>query len=106
MSDECAFDQFHLEVGPSICSRAGSEHFGDIGMLHEREGLALGLKQCQYLTRILSPLDELEGDLPAHGLQLLGHPNAAHAAFTDFPQQFITANPIAGFLRKMRSEID
>jgi len=36
--------QFHHEVGPAGVGCAGVEDFGDVGVIHHRERLALGLE--------------------------------------------------------------
>jgi hypothetical protein len=42
--DRLALDQLHDEVGPPRVGGAAVEHVGDVGMVHERQGLALGLE--------------------------------------------------------------
>ena len=48
-------------------------------MVHQRQGLALGLEPGDDLARVHPRLDDLEGDLAADGLRLLGHVDDAHA---------------------------
>jgi hypothetical protein len=69
-----------------ICNRlrhAAVKHLGDVGMVHEGERLPLGLEAGQDGARIHAGLDELDGDEAFDRLGLLGHPDAAHAAFAD-----------------------
>ena len=44
LGDRDAADQLHDEVGPAGVGRAAVEHAGDVGMVHQGQGLALGLE--------------------------------------------------------------
>ena len=52
-------------------------------MIHQGQGLALGLEAGDDLAAVHAGLDDLEGDLAADRLLLLGHVDDAHAAFAD-----------------------
>ena len=62
---------------------AGVEHLGDVGVIHESEGLPFGLEASQDLAAIHARLDDLESDVALTGVGLLGQPDRAHAAFAD-----------------------
>ncbi len=105
LGDRDALDQFHHEVRPRraerrkspgfgrfqnpatdvarLASRAAVKDLGDIGMIHQGEGLALGLEAGDDLFRVHAGLDELDCDQSLDRLGLLGHPDRAHAAFAD-----------------------
>jgi hypothetical protein len=74
--------------------RSSVVHLGDAGMFHHRQGLSLGLEARDHLLRIHTGLDDLESNLPAHGLRLLGQVDDAHAPFADDFQQLV--RPDAG----------
>ena len=72
-------------------------------MIHQRQRLAFGLEPGDDVFGVHAQLDDLEGDLPAHRLLLLGHINHAATAFADLLQQFVAANPVAGFFQGPRA---
>ena len=74
------------------------EHFGDIRVVHQREGLPFGLEAGDHLSRVHPGLDDLEGDLALHRPFLLGQEDDAEAAFTDLLHQFVRTNLRAGRL--------
>ena len=90
--------QFHHKEGPARVRRAGVEHLGDIGMVHERQRLALGLEPGDDLLGVHAQLDDLEGDPAADGLLLLGQIDHPAAALADLLEQLVAANLVAGFL--------
>ena len=96
LGDRDALDQLHDEVGPAGVGRAGVEDLGDVGVVHQRQGLPLGLEAGDHLVGVHARLDDLEGDLAADGLLLLGHEDDAHAAFADLLQQLVGADERAG----------
>ena len=65
-------------------------------MVHQRQGLPLGLEAGDDLAGVHARLDDLEGDLAAHRLLLLGHEDDAEAAFADLLQQLVRADDRAG----------
>jgi hypothetical protein len=69
-------------------------------VVHQSQGLALGLEAGDDLAGVHAGLDDLEGDLAVHGLALLGHPDLAHAAFADLLQQLVGADDGAGDLAR------
>ena len=89
VGDRHALDQLHDEVGSAASRLAGIEHLGDVRMVHERQGLALGLEAGDHLPGVHARLEDLEGHLTAHRLLLLGHEHQAEAAFADLLQQLV-----------------
>ncbi len=63
VGDRHALDQLHDEVGPAGRRRAGVEHLGDVRVVHQRQGLPLGLEAGDDLARVHARLDDLERDL-------------------------------------------
>ena len=89
-------DQLHDEVGPAAVGRAGVEDAGDVGMVHQRQGLPLGLEAGDDVARVHARLDDLQRDLAAHGMLLLGHEDQAHAPLADLLHQLVGADHRAG----------
>jgi hypothetical protein len=73
----------HGEVGPAVLAGAGIDHAGDVGMIHERERLALGLEAAHDLPGVHPDLDDLERDQPSNRRPLFGEIHHAHAAFSE-----------------------
>ena len=93
-----ALDQLHDEVGAAGADAAGLvaggpavEDLGDVGVVHQRQRLALGLEPGQDGLRVHARLDELEGHEPLDRLALLGHPDGAHAPLADCFEQLVAA---------------
>jgi len=59
LQDADAADVLHDEVRPAGFRRAGVEHLGDVGMIHHRQGLSLGLEAGDHLLRVHAQLDDL-----------------------------------------------
>jgi hypothetical protein len=89
VGDRDAADQLHDEVRPAPVGHPGVEHLGDVRVVHEREGLALGLEPGDDLGRVHAGLDHLDGHLAADRVLLLGHEHDAHAALPDLLQQAV-----------------
>ena len=72
--------------------RAGVEQLGDVGMVHQRDGLPLGLEAGEDRPG-LAPLDadQLDRDPALDGLGLVGHPDRAHAPLADLLEQLVAA---------------
>ena len=77
--DRDALDQLHDEVRAAGVGGAGVENLGDVGVVHQGQGLAFGPEPGEDLAAVHAGLDELEGDRPPHRLGLLGHVDRAHA---------------------------
>ena len=67
-------------------------------MVHEGQGLALGLEPGDDLLGVHAQLDDLEGHPAADRLGLLGHIDHPAAALADLFQQLVVADAVAGFL--------
>src|SRR6266540_4442743 len=65
-------------------------------MVHQRQGLPLGLEARDDLAAVHAGLDDLEGDLALHGLGLLGQEDRAHAALAELLEEFVGADHRAG----------
>ena len=74
----------------------GLQHAGDVGVVHQGQGLPLGLEPGDDLPGVHPGLDELDGHQPLDRLGLLGHPDRAHAAFADLLNQLVGADDRAG----------
>ena len=83
LRDRHALDQLHHEVRPAGVGRAGVEDLGDVGMVHQRQRLPLGLEAGDHLLRVHARLDDLERDLALDRRRLLGHEDGAVAPFAD-----------------------
>ena len=79
-------NEFHDEVRPARVGCACVKNLCDVWMIHHRQGLALGFEAGDDLGAIHSRLDDLERNLAANRLLLLGDVNDAHAAFADLLQ--------------------
>ena len=101
VGDRDAADQLHDEVGPAGLGGAGVEHPGDVGVVHQRQRLPLGLEPGDDLLRVHARLDDLQRHLAAHGLGLLGHVDDAHAPFADLLQQLVRADDRAGAFHRL-----
>ena len=91
-----AAHEFHHEVGPARVGGAGIKHLGDVRMVHEREGLALGLEAGDDLPGVHAELDDLEGDAATDGFLLFGHEDHATTAFADLLEELVTTDTVAG----------
>jgi hypothetical protein len=87
VADGEALDELHGEEGASVGRGAGVEDVGDVGVVEERQGLALGLEAGDDLLGVHAELDELQCDAAADGEGLIGEEDLAHAAFADLLQQ-------------------
>jgi hypothetical protein len=67
-------------------------------MVHERQGLTLGLEPRDHLPGVHSQFDNLEGNAPFDRLLLLGQIDYAEPAVADFLQEFVAPDFIARFL--------
>ena len=98
IGDRDAAHQFHDKEGASGVRRAGFQHFGDVGMFHHGQRLALRLETGHDLLGVHAQLDDLERHTAADRLLLFGHIDRAKTAFADFFEQFVTANGITRLL--------
>jgi len=68
-------------------------------VVHEGQGLALGLEARHDLARVHAELDELDGHAPLHGRRLLGQVDDPHAAFAQLLEHAIWADALRRRLR-------
>ena len=85
-------DVLHDKVRRALGRRAGVEHFGDRGVVHQGQSLALGFEARNDFAGVHPGLDQLKSDTAANGFLLLGQPDLTHSAFSDFLQQAISAD--------------
>ena len=78
-----ALDQLHDEERAAVGGRAGVEDPGDVGVLHQGQGLPLRLEAGQDVPRVHPPLDQLQRHLAADRPELLGEVDGAHAPLAD-----------------------
>ncbi len=94
--DGDTLDEIHHEVRPASARCAGIQHAGDVGVVHQGQGLPLGLEAGDDLAGVHTGLDQFEGNQAFDRLGLLGHPDAAHAALADRLNELIRADRPAG----------
>jgi hypothetical protein len=96
VGDRHAPDQLHHEVGAAALGRAGVEHPGDVGVIHQRQSLALGLEASDDLLGVHAGLDHLERHLTAHRVRLLCQEHGTHAPLADRLHEPVGADAHAG----------
>ena len=87
LSDRNSLDQFHHEVWTTVVRSAGIKHARDVGMIHHRQGLFLGVKPSDHILRVQFRLDEFQGHPTFDRLILFGQPDNPHSAATEFFNQ-------------------
>ena len=91
-----AADVLHRKVRPPEIRRPGLEHFGNCGMVHERERLALRFEARNDLRGVETGLDDLDGDLPSDWMNLLRQPDITHSPFAQPFEEAIRADEPGG----------
>ena len=94
--DGNAAHQFHHEVGPAGVGGAGVEDFGDVGVVHHRQGLPLGLEAGHDGSGVHPELNDFQGHTPFYRRLLLGNVDDAETSFADFLQQAKSADDRLG----------
>jgi hypothetical protein len=100
-----ALDQLHDEVrarraaGVRGGSLAGVEHPGDVGVVHQGQGLAFGLEAGDYLLAVHAGPEDLQGDPAADRLPLLGPVDDTEAALAERLQELVGAEDRSGCFR-------
>ena len=92
LGDRDAVDQLHDEEGAAGIGGAGVEDPGDVGVVHQGQGLALGLEPGDDLGGVHARLDDLQRDRAADGRLLLGEEDDAHAALADLAEERVRAD--------------
>jgi hypothetical protein len=62
---------------------------GDVGMVHQRQRLPLGLEAGDHLSGIHAGLDDFQRHLAADRMLLFGNEDQSHAAFADLLQGLV-----------------
>jgi hypothetical protein len=79
-----ALDQFHHEERCTRFGRPCVEQFGNVRVIHHRDGLPLGLEAGEDGLRLPAlGTDELDGDFAFDRFGLVGHPDRSHPAFAN-----------------------
>ena len=94
VGDPDAANQFHHEVRPARLRRAGIQDARDIGVIHHRQRLSLGLKSSDDAARIHPELDHFERDAAANRLRLLSDIDDATATFAQFFTNLVVADDV------------
>ncbi len=81
--------------GEGAFGRSRIENLGDVRVVHDRQGLALGFEAGHDFPRIHADLDYFESDAAFDRLFLLGHIDDAEAAFAEFLQQLVITDDAA-----------
>jgi hypothetical protein len=90
--DRLARDVFHHEVRSAGVGGAGVEDFRDVGVIHQRKGLALGFEARNHVASVHAELDKLQRDGAADRVRLLAAPHDAHATFADLLEQAVSTD--------------
>jgi hypothetical protein len=85
LRDRHAAHELHDEVRPAARVAPASKHARDPRMVHHRERLPLGVEPRDDLARVHPQLDDLERDLAADRLVLLGEEDGAEPALPEDP---------------------
>ena len=74
-------------------------------MVHESQRLALLVKSSKQARRVEARPDQLEGNAPLHGFDLVGNPNLAHAPLAELCPKLVAVveEPIGREWRPGRS---
>ena len=94
-------DQFHDKVRPAVPGGAGVKHLGDVRVVHQRQGLALGFETRDDRACIHAELDDFESDAATDRFFLLRQIHDAAAALADFFQELVPANALAGVVAQL-----
>ncbi len=97
--DRHALDQLHDEIGVAGIGGSAIQDPGDVGVIHDGQGLSFGFEPGDHLPGIHPGLDQLQRHTAFDRFGLLGHIDHAHAPFADFLQQFVRADLRAGFFQ-------
>ena len=83
----------HHEVRAAFRRRAGFVHLRDVRVIHQREGLALGLEPRHHGPGVHARLYQLHRDGTLNRRSLFRQPHLAHPAFAEHAQQPVRPNP-------------
>src|SRR6266568_2180403 len=91
-------DKLHDEIWAPRFGRPCVKHLGDVGVVHQRQCLPLGLKPGDHALGVHSQLDDFQRDPPADRCLLFGHVNHSASALTYLLEQLVMANAVTRFL--------
>ena len=74
LGDGHALDVLHHEERTPLFRDSSIEHFRDVRMIHERQGLTLDFEPRQHLPAIHARLDQFDRHAPPNGLQSARQP--------------------------------
>ncbi len=97
LGDRHSPDQFHHEVRAPGPRAAGIQDPRDVRVVHQGQGLAFCLEPGNHVARVHSRLENLQRDLAADGLGLLGNEDQAEPTLTDLLHQPVRPDPVANF---------
>src|SRR5262245_15597211 len=83
VSDFYTTNQFHHKIRPTGICRADVQDPRDVRVVHQRQGLPLGLEPRHDLARVHAELDHLDRNATADRLLLLSHEDHAAATLAD-----------------------
>ena len=84
----------HDKERTTVGRSPGVEHPGDILVLHQGEGLALGFESCDHFLRIHAELEDLERSTAAERALLLTQEDLTHSSFANELEQPVLANAL------------
>src|SRR6266478_3288695 len=90
------FHIFHDEERPSGFGRPTIKDFGNVRMIHQRQGLPFSFKPRDHRPGIHSQLDDLKGDAAMDRLLLFRQINDSATAFADLLQKSIVPDLLTG----------
>src|SRR5678815_40056 len=96
LRDRNALNVLHDEIGSTLRRRTGLEDFRDVGVIHQSQRLPLRLEAGHDTRGIHTGFDDLEGDLAANGLALLGEPHFTHPAAANALEEAVGADALSG----------
>ena len=83
--------ELHNEIGTAGLGGSGVEDLGDIGVVHDGQGLTLCLEPGHHIPGVHAEFYDLHGDAAMHGLDLLSQVDHAHAAASQLLEELIPA---------------
>jgi hypothetical protein len=100
LRDRHAADQLHDEVGAAAVVGAGVDHSRDVRVVHQREGLPLGLEAGDHLLGVHAQLDELQREFAADLVALFDAIDLAHPALAESFEDAVAANAFGRLLQQ------
>ncbi len=106
-ADRLTIHEIHHEVRTSGRGGPRVEDPSHMGMVHQRECLALLFEAGDHLLRVHPELDHLQGHRPLDRLLLLREPDGPKAPVSEFADQSVRPDHVAGgFARKVVLEVN